>query len=249
MANENLFSKKVYEYTTGRPSYASTAIDRIFSEILNAGDLTADIGSGTGILSKEFLLRGYEVFCVEPNEAMRLEAEKMYGQNPLFHSINGAAERMCLPQNTFSLITAASAFHWFDIQKFHEECKRVLKPDGVVCILANARVYDAFTEKQHNICKQYCSGYESLTHGIDKTLRCASSFFKGNFCIERFDFPLHYTKQKFIARSLSSSYAPEKNSVEHKYYRQSLQTLLDETSTNDEIIIANDTVMVWGKLT
>ena len=36
----------------------------------------ADIGSGTGILTRELLKSGYEVWAVEPNEAMRTAAEQ-----------------------------------------------------------------------------------------------------------------------------------------------------------------------------
>lgn len=156
MANENIFTTKVSEYTVSRPSYAPEAIDKIVSKMLKEGDLIADIGSGTGIFSKEFLLRGYEVFGVEPNDAMRLEAEKVYGKNALFHSISATAEQTNLPANSISLVAAASAFHWFNINAFYEECKRILKHNGIVCVIANARIYDSFTKKQHPICKQYC---------------------------------------------------------------------------------------------
>ena len=179
MANENIFTTKVREYAVSRPSYAPKAIDRIVSTMLKEGDSIADIGSGTGIFSKEFLLRGYEVFCVEPNDAMRLEAEKAYGGNASFHSISSTAEQTNLPANSISLVTAASAFHWFDIHSFYKESKRILKHNGIVCIVANARIYDSFTEKQHQICKQYCPSYVSLTHGVDKVLRKADAFLKG----------------------------------------------------------------------
>lgn len=148
MANENIFTTKVSDYAISRPSYAAEAIDRILSKMLKEGDLIADVGSGTGIFSKEFLVHGYEVFGIEPNDAMRLEAEKVYGKNKLFHSVSATAERTGLPSGSISLVTAASAFHWFDIPQFYEECKRILKPDGIVCIIANARIYDSFTEKQ-----------------------------------------------------------------------------------------------------
>lgn len=248
MANENIFTTKANEYAVSRPSYAPEAIDRIVSVMLKEGDFIADVGSGTGIFSKEFLMRGYEVFCIEPNDAMRLEAEKIYGENKLFHSISAAAEQTNLPTNSIALVTAASAFHWFDMAQFYEECKRILKPNGIVCIIANARKYDSFTEKQHEICKQYCPNYTSLTHGIDKVIRNANEFFKGSYCVERYDYPLRYTKQKFIARSLSSSYAPEKGTEHYDSYVQALQKLLEEKFPNEDIIIENETVMLWGQL-
>ncbi len=88
IANETIFGTKAKECVLGRLSYAPAAIDKTVTDILEEGDLIADIGSGTGIFSREFLARGYHVFCIEPNEAMRSEAEKLYGENPLFHSIH-----------------------------------------------------------------------------------------------------------------------------------------------------------------
>lgn len=248
MTNEDIFTTKASEYASSRPTYAPKAIDKIFSDMISDGEKAADVGSGTGIFSKEFLVRGYDVFCVEPNDAMRAEAEKAYGDNIHFHSVPASAENTGLMANSVSLVTAASAFHWFDMSAFYTECKRILKPDGVVCILTNKRTYDAFTQKQHELCMQYCNNFTSLTHGMDKVLKKAGDFFKGEFHTEAYDFPLIYSKKSFISRSLSSSYAPEKGTEEYEALVRSLQSLLDETFQDDEISIANETVMLWGKL-
>lgn len=248
MANEQIFTTKAEEYAHSRPSYAPEAIAKIFRELLQQGDVVADIGSGTGILSREFLIRGYEVYCVEPNDAMRLEAEKRYHDWAIFHSIAATAEQTSLPAQSVALITAASAFHWFDAAAFRRECERLLTPHGAICILANERVYDAFTEKQHTLCRRYCLSYTSLTHGMEKVLRQAQMFFKGEFTQERFSFPLSYSKDRFISRSLSSSYAPEKGSAQYEAYVCALRELLDQTFHGEMITIANETVMLWGRV-
>lgn len=248
MANENIFTAKADSYLIGRPSYSPYAIDKIFSEMISCGKSAADIGSGTGILSKEFLIRGYDVFSVEPNAAMRTIAEKAYGAHKNFHSVAASAENTGLGDGSISLVTAASSFHWFDVNKFYDECKRILTFDGIVCILANERVYDSFTQKQHSVCQKYCNGFTSLSHGTKKILQNADIFFKSKYAIEKFDFPLTYTKEKFIFRSLSSSYSPEKGSCKYYEYIKELQALLDRTFIGDTVTIANNTVMLWGKL-
>ena len=248
MANETIFTTKASEYANSRPSYAKKAIDKILSELLKEGDLIADIGSGTGIFSKEFLSRGYEVYCVEPNEAMRKEAESAHGNNQLFHSVAASAENTSLTSGSISLVTAASAFHWFDTKAFYTECKRILKPDGYVCLLANRRKYDEFTKAQHAICERCCQNFTSLSHGTDKMLRLADEFFQGGYHTGVFEFPLTYTKKKFVSRSLSSSYAPEKNTKAYEEYVRALQGLLEEYSSEEVITVANETVMLWGKL-
>lgn len=179
---------------------------------------------------------------------MRAEAVRRYGSDPRFHSVAASAEHTQLQSGSISLITAASSFHWFDVTAFRAECRRILRPGGMVCILANARTDDAFTRAQHRLCMQYCRDYCSLTHGAEKVLRRADDFFGSQFCLERFDFPLHYTKEKFIARSLSSSYAPERGSAACGSYIRSLRQLLDDFFPEENIEIANSTVMLWGTL-
>lgn len=246
MANEKIFTTKADEYAKSRPSYSQKAIEKIFEKIIHPGETAADIGSGTGILSNEFLSRGYDVFCVEPNEAMRTEAEKKYAKNEHFHSINAPAENTGLPENSISLITVASAFHWFGPKAFKEECKRILCPNGIVCILFNERSYDDFTKKQHEICSKYCKGFTSLSHGAKKTYDRADILFEKGYKLESFDFKLSYTKESFISRSLSSSYAPEKGTEACEKYTAALRSLLDAEFPEDRIEIANSTVMLSG---
>ncbi|MDQ3071959.1 MAG: class I SAM-dependent methyltransferase [Bacteroidota bacterium] len=44
------------------------------------------------------------------------------------------AEDSGIPANTVSLLTAATAAHWFDHTRFHAEAERVLKPGGLLAV-------------------------------------------------------------------------------------------------------------------
>lgn len=250
MANENVFSNCVVNYSKGRPGYAPGVIDLLCTKILKKNAKIADVGSGTGIFAREFLNRGFDVFCVEPNEKMRLEAEREFAGNVHFFSIAAPAEDTTLSSNSIDLITAASAFHWFDTDKFCLECKRILKPDGILFTVANARDYtDEFTCRQHEICKKFCQNFTSLCHGLDKSIPQFVRIFGTDVHQQKFDFPLEYTKEKFINRSLSSSYAPPPNTKEQKEYVGELWNLMNTFAPNsDTIIVPNISVVYWGKL-
>ena len=125
---------------------------------------------------------------------------------------------------------------------------RILDDNGVVCIIYNVRVYDEFSKKQCEISEKYCEEFESLTHGYDKTANLMESFFSGNYVTYEYDFPLEYTKKKFILRCLSSSYAPLPDSNNYDSYVCELNTWLDETFKDDMFKIANKTVMFVGKV-
>lgn len=43
-----------------------------------------------------------------------------------------SAEESGIPSRTVDLITVAQALHWFDLSRFYEEARRVLKPGGIV---------------------------------------------------------------------------------------------------------------------
>lgn len=53
-------------------------------------------------------------------------------QRPNIHYQVCAAEHSPFPDNTFDLITVAQAIHWFDIEAFHEEVRRVAKPNAIL---------------------------------------------------------------------------------------------------------------------
>src|SRR5260370_3606227 len=84
------FSDRVENYAKFRPNYPDALI-RFLLEQLPLPATIADIGSGTGILSDQLLRAGYAVFGVEPNEAMRREAERSLSGRPGVQSMDRTA--------------------------------------------------------------------------------------------------------------------------------------------------------------
>ena len=97
---------------------------------MNAGlrpdHVIADVGSGTGILSKLFLENGNRVFAVEPNDEMRRAGEEYLSGFKKFSSVAGSAEATTLADASVDFVTVAQAFHWFEPvaarREFHESC-------------------------------------------------------------------------------------------------------------------------------
>ena len=246
--SESIFTGKAADYTFGRPGYAPEAVAMITEKLLHPGGAVADVGAGTGILAREFIRRGIDTYCVEPNADMRAQAEAALGGNAYFRMISAPAEHTTLPDGSMALIAAASAFHWFDVDAFSAECARVLEPGGQVCILLNVRDYtDEFTKRQHELCERYCHGFTSLKHGLIKTERAAARFFGAGMRRAEWAFPLTYTHEKFIRRSLSSSYAPRHNQAEYDAYVTGLNALMDEMGMGEEFVLPNLTIMFYGR--
>ena len=122
------FTDKADIYAKYRPSYPNEYIEYLLSaNELNENQIAADIGSGTGIFSRQLLESGLHVIGVEPNDDMRNMAEQSLKRYPRFQSIKATAEHTTLKENSVDLVTVAQAFHWFDKEAFKIECQRILK--------------------------------------------------------------------------------------------------------------------------
>ena len=147
-----IFSAKVGDYVASRPDYPDALFDTLRDHGgLRAGSLVADVGAGTGLLTQGLLQRGCRVIAVEPNAAMRSAADHFLGGAEGYQSVEGSAEALPLPAGGVDLITAAQAFHWFDIDAARAECLRVLAPRAQVALIWNDRrrrdpLHDALDE-------------------------------------------------------------------------------------------------------
>lgn len=132
------FSDRADNYAKYRPGYPGGILEFLADKCaLREGSVVADVGSGTGILSKLFLENGNRVLAVEPNEEMRRAAERMLGDYPRFESIAGAAEDTMLADESVDLIVVANSLHWVEQDTARVEFSRVLTPGGRVAILWN----------------------------------------------------------------------------------------------------------------
>jgi hypothetical protein len=73
---------------------------------------------------------------------MRSTADSLLGKLDGYHSVEGSAEAMPLEAASVSLVTAAQAFHWFEVDRARAEFLRVLTSQGQVALIWNDRILD-----------------------------------------------------------------------------------------------------------
>ena len=70
------FSAQAESYRTARPTYPALLIDLLVADAgISPGDAVADLGAGTGILTRMLVERAFVVTAIEPNEQMRKQAD------------------------------------------------------------------------------------------------------------------------------------------------------------------------------
>lgn len=244
MDNTQKFSGKADVYQQARPSYAQELLDFIAQNWqIGEGSRVADIGSGTGILTSQLLGLGAKVYAVEPNADMRAKAEELLCEHPNFVSVVGTAEQTSLPDNSFHLVTAASAFHWFDPERFRQECERILLPGAPVVLVWNeARLSEEINLGRERIFRKYCPNFKGFSGGREGRARAKHAFFGEEIQERRFPNQLSYDRQTFVNRALSASYSLIETEPEFDAYLAELSDLFDQHAVDGKIVLPQDSV-------
>ncbi|MEB9193609.1 class I SAM-dependent methyltransferase, partial [Bacillus cereus] len=174
------FTDRADMYAKYRPSYPNEYIDYLLpANQVKGNRIVADIGSGTGIFSRQLLESGLHVIGVEPNDDMRKMAEQSLKLYSRFQSIKATAENTTLKENSVDLVTVAQAFHWFDKEAFKIECQRILKQKANVALVWNSRdLTSPLIKENAEICQKTCPNFKGFSGGIDETPEVFNSFFK-----------------------------------------------------------------------
>ncbi|MBN8825319.1 MULTISPECIES: class I SAM-dependent methyltransferase [unclassified Spirosoma] len=121
------FSGHADLYAQYRIDYPADLYDFILQYVNNrhiAWDCATGNGQVAGALADLFT----QVEATDISEKQLAEAV----QKPNIHYQLSTAEHTPFADHTFDLITVAQAIHWFDIQAFHQEVRRVAKPGAVL---------------------------------------------------------------------------------------------------------------------
>jgi SAM-dependent methyltransferase len=248
------FSNRVDFYVRARPKYPAELL-RFFQQQLQlaATDPVADIGSGTGLLTKLFVENGNPTFAVEPNGPMRKAGEAHLGQWPNFHSVNGTAETTTLADASVRFITAAQAFHWFDVESAAREFRRILQSGGVVALIWNERVNNAsaFMADYDRLIQHFKRpGEQSRLSSWDESgLQSIGRFFGGSgYQLQKFNNPQRLNKAALLDRIHSSSYMPLPGDPAYTELAKAADALFETHQADQTVCIDHETHLYYGTL-
>ena len=160
MDNTTLFSGRVDDYKRFRPTYPQAIIGFLKKVgAFSPQSVAADIGAGTGILTRMLITECQQVFAVEPNQDMYRALEELKHSHPAWdiQLVSATGENTTLETSSIDLITIASALHWLDLDSAKKEFRRILKPDGYIAIFYNERdrEHDVFQQEYQAVFARY----------------------------------------------------------------------------------------------
>ncbi len=230
------FSSRVDDYVRYRPTYPAAMFAWLRDAFgVDASWRVADIGAGTGISTRLWCDAGHEVLALEPNGAMRTAAEAALPASPRLTWIAATAEATTLDDASVDLVSAAQAFHWFDMAAVKREWARILRPGGLAVVFWNSRVLDGsdFLVGYERLLRDFGTDYDAVAERYQDDTTMQGWFGDGFRGAAAFDNRQRVDLDGLRGRLLSSSYAPQHGHPRFDPMIDALQALFDATAGDD----------------
>ena len=103
---------------------------------LGPGRRVCELAAGTGKFTRLLATVAPDLYAVEPVAGMRATFRGFFPAVPL---LAATAEAMPFRDSSLDVVIAAQAWHWFDHERAGAEMERIVRPDGGVGLVWNAR--------------------------------------------------------------------------------------------------------------
>lgn len=246
------FSSRVANYVRYRPGYPPEMLEVLKDECgLTSDTVIADVGSGTGFLSKVFLENGNRVYGVEPNREMREAGEGILKAFPNFVSVSATAEATTLESGSVDFVIAGQAAHWFDATKARHEFLRIMRPGGWLALVWNDRSTEAtpLLREYERLLQSYCPEYvEVQRQGVTGVSDVEPFFAPAQVRVKSFSNRQEFDYEGLKGRLLSSSYAPAEDHPNYSPMLNDLREVFERFQANGRVTLEYETKMYYGRL-
>ncbi len=127
MSFSDHFSRQSADYAKYRPVYPQELF-RYLVSLVSERDMAWDCGTGNGQAALGLAKHFSQVIA---SDAASAQIERALTHARIEYRV-WSAEKSELPDTSVDLVTVAQALHWFNLDAFYREARRVLKPGGVL---------------------------------------------------------------------------------------------------------------------
>lgn len=129
MSFKDHFSRQSFDYSRYRPHYPTALFNYLVAQTTNH-QRAWDCGTGSGQAAIALALFFREVIATDPSPQQIAHAVA----HDRLRYVVAPAEDSGLDNDSVDLITVAQALHWFDLDRFYTEARRVLRPGGALAV-------------------------------------------------------------------------------------------------------------------
>ncbi len=243
MRSRDRFSTVADDYHKYRPSYPRELIDWLEERsMISQGSRILDVGCGSGIFMQLLADRGARLTGIDPNREMIAWA----AASDEGSCLQGVAEELPFPADTFHLALSAQAFHWFRLEEAISEMRRVVVPAGSGAAIWNCRKGTPLIDEYNSLISRYSTEYDGGSHWdrtADKVHRAVT-----RWQAERKELPYRQRlgRAAFVGRTRSSSYVEHGITRKEEFFSE-LNSLFEKYEESGEVVFEYRTIAVWWR--
>ena len=192
---KDLFSTQAEVYAKYRPAYPAELFQYILQfveERNSAWDCATGNGQAANVLAEHFKK-------VEATDISESQLKNAFQKINIHYQVS-PAETTSFPDNSFELITVATAYHWLNWKAFYKEATRVGKRDAVVavwcyytCLTDDEKINALYDHFYHAITGPYWDYERKFVDEKYKTVEFDFEFLPG----KDFETNLQWDKEAF----------------------------------------------------
>lgn len=234
---KDLFSSNSKEYASSRPTYPRSLFEFLVG-LVRYRNLAWDCATGNG-QAAVFLSEHFEQ--VIASDASKEQIENAQPRDNIRYEVF-PAEKTTLVDNSVDLITIAQALHWFDLDEFYKEVKRVLRKDDNGGDTNGSGVIAAWAYGLHSISTEI----DNITHLLyedilgsywPKERKIVENRYQGiSFPFQEIDMPVFQIELDWTLSEL----------IGYLYTWSSVQKFIKKNNSDPIKQIYDDLAAAWG---
>ena len=205
------FGAAAADYAKHRAGFPESFFDRLAGfDIGRPGQTVVDLGTGTGTVARGLAQRGCTVIGIDPDERMLAQARELdKAAGVAIEYRTGTAESIPVDDHSTDVITAGTAWHWFDAVQAAREVQRIARPGAavVIAIFAWLPLPGNVVEATEHLIEKHNPQWK-LGGGIGIDVQAVKDLQAGGFTqIETFSYDLDvpYTHESWRGRIRASA--------------------------------------------